>query len=382
MKTSKLILSVWFCGGLLCACGGGQKQSTAEKNVTQDLERIENLSIDVTENYAQIYENSYCRAASAKIDGADCMLAYSDKLHCIDVIDLTNKRPLKQIQLVKEGPHGITGIDGLFYYENTFVIRGNGNLYRVNWEGHVVSKWSLNDYIAKNPGFGLRFPDQYSIFNMYTHLGFNAEEGLAALPIYKYEKENGQYPTKVLIVSCKDWQVEEVDITFPEQLKKQEWLGNLGLVQAFPYEQKLIYNFPASADIYVYNRQTKETQTYTIESKHVAPLNLPKLEKDEFGMGDDGLLKGYYMPLRYDALHKSFWRIQLKPTDRGIFSRDFTISQISPDFKLMGEYDIPDAKKKSISCFSILFTEEAVLFPYMGGDYIGENNMAFYGLKL
>ena len=101
MKTSKLILSVRFCGGLLYACGGGQKQSTAEKNVTQDLERIENLSIDVTENYAQIYENSYCRAAAAKIDGADCMLAYSDKLHCIDVIDLTNKRPLKQIQLVK-----------------------------------------------------------------------------------------------------------------------------------------------------------------------------------------------------------------------------------------------------------------------------------------
>ena len=100
------------------------------------------------------------------------------------------------------------------------------------------------------------------------------------------------------------------------------------------------------------------------------------------GMGDTGLNKGLYMPIRYDALHKAFWRIQAKPSERGVSERDFTVSRISPDFKLIGEYDIPDAKKKSVSCFSILFTEDTVLFPYMGGEYIGENNMAFYGLKL
>ena len=382
MKARKVMLGAWICGSIFCACGG-QKQ-TATKGNNQELERIENFSVDVTEDYAQIYENSSCRAVSAKIDGADCMLAYSDKLHCIDVIDLTNKRPLKQIQLVKEGPHGVLGVEGIFFYDNTFVLKGNVYLYRVDWEGHVVSKWSLNDYIAKNPGFGLRFPDQYSIFNMYTHLGFNAEEGLVALPVYKYEKENGQYPAKVVIVSCKDWRVEEVEIAYPEELKKPEWLGNLGLVQALPHGQKLIYNFPASANIYVYDRFTQETRTCTIESEYVEPFSLPEQDMSGVGrgMGDTGLLKGLYMPIRYDALHKTFWRIQLKPTDRGIFSRDFTISQISPDFKLMGEYDIPDAKKKSISCYSILFAEDAVLFPYMGGEYIGENNMAFYGLKL
>ena len=180
MKARKVMLGVWICGSIFCACGG-QKQ-TATKGNNQELERIENFSVDVTEDYAQIYENSSCRAVSAKIDGADCMLAYSDKLHCIDVIDLTNKRPLKQIQLVKEGPHGVVGVEGIFFYDNTFVLKSSVYLYRVNWDGHVVSKWNFNDYIS---GFGLRFPDQHAIFNLYTYLGFDAEEGLVALPVYK-----------------------------------------------------------------------------------------------------------------------------------------------------------------------------------------------------
>ena len=381
MKARRIIGGTWICACIFCACGGGQKQSTNNEGSKKELERIENFSVDVTEDYAQIYENSSCRAVSAKINGADCMLAYSDKLHCIDVIDLTNKRPLKQIQLVKEGPHGVVGVEGIFFYDNTFVLKGSVYLYRVNWEGHVVSKWNFNDYIS---GFGLRFPDQHAIFNMYTYLGFDAEEGLVALPVYKYKKENGQYPAKVVIVSCKDWRVEEVEIAYPEELKKPEWLGNLGLVQALPHGQKLIYNFPASANIYVYDRLTQETRTYTIESEYVEPFSLPEQDMSgvESGMGDTGLNKGLYMPIRYDVLHKAFWRIQAKPSERGIFERDFTVSRISPDFKLIGEYDIPDAKKKSVSCFSILFTEDTVLFPYMGGEYIGENNMAFYGLKL
>ena len=83
MKARRIIGGTWICACIFCACGGGQKQSANNEGGKKELEHIENFSVDVTEDYAQIYENSSCRAVSAKIDGADCMLAYSDKLHCI-----------------------------------------------------------------------------------------------------------------------------------------------------------------------------------------------------------------------------------------------------------------------------------------------------------
>ena len=86
------------------------------------------------------------------------------------------------------------------------------------------------------------------------------------------------------------------------------------------------------------------------------------------------------MPIRYDYRHNSFWRVQQRKVERGIANRSFSVTQLTSDFEVVGEYDIPE--KKSISSFSILFTDDKVLFPYMGGDYIGENNIAFYGLNL
>ena len=64
----------------------------------------------------------------------------------------------------------------------------------------------------------------------------------------------------------------------------------------------------------------------------------------------------------------------------GIAGKPFSVTQLTSDFELIGEYDMPE--KKNISSFNVLFTDDKVLFPYMGGEYIGENNMAFYGLKL
>ena len=375
MKASKMILSAWICGSLFCACSGGQKQNTTEKKSNKDLERVENISVDVTEDCIQVYENSDCRATTTKINGTDYMVAYSDPLHCIDLIALNGTPDFQQIKLEKQGPNGATGISGIFFYDNTFVLRTSLGFCRVNKEGKIISKWNLNDYLDKSQGYGQRFPEQMIIFNLYRHLGFDEKEGLVAQPLYKYEKVDGQYPTRILILSCKDWQlVDEIDLVYPEKLKQEKWLGCLGEVQALPHGDKVIYNFPASSDIYVYDRKTKTTQVHSIAPQYMEAYLRCEDEQDS------GLSHGYFMPIRYDYRHNSFWRVQQRKVERGIANRSFSVTQLTSDFEVVGEYDIPE--KKSISSFSILFTDDKVLFPYMGGDYIGENNIAFYGLNL
>lgn len=374
MKTFKRILGICICTSMFYACNSGQKQNSTEEESNKGLERVENISVNVSENCIQVYENSWCRTTTTPINGIDYMIAYSDPLHCIDLIALNGASDFQQIKLEKEGPNGVTDISGLFYYDNTFVLKTSIGFCRINKDGEIVSKWSLNDYLSKNEGYGQRFPEQYEIFNFYKHIGFDVQEGLIAQPIYQYEKVNGQYPTRILILSCKDWQVvDEIDLVYPEKLKQEKWLGCLGKVQALPHGDKVIYNFPASSDIFVYDRKTKTTKVHSIATKYTEAYSRCEDEQDS------GLKGVYFMPVRYDYRHNSFWRVQQKKIIRGLANRSFSVTHLTPEFEVINEYDIPE--NKNISSFNILFTDDKVLFPYMGGEYIGENNVAFYGLK-
>lgn len=370
------ILCVWICFSTFSACSNGQKQSSAPKETDKDLERIENFSVNVTENCIQIYENNNCRATTAKIEGMDYMIAYSAPLHSIDLIALNGTPSFQQIKLEKAGPNGVNDISGIFYYDKTFVLRITEGFCRINQEGIVVSKWSLNDYLSKNKGFGLRFPEQTVVFNLFRTLGFDEQNGLVALPLYHYEKVDGHFPTRIVVLSCKDWKiVEEVNVDYPQKMKQEKWLGCLGEVQALPHGKKVIYNFPASSDIFVYDRETKTTQVHSIATRYTETYYRCKDEQDQ------GIGGGYFLPVRYDYRHQCFWRVQQRKIDGGgIAGKPFSVTQLTLDLELVGEYDMP--AKKKISSYTILFTDNKVLFPYLGGDYIGENNIAFYGFKI
>ncbi len=367
----KKLFYICILESILCACGGEKKYK--DNNV---LERIENFSVDVTEDCIQIYENSYCRPTTAQIEGTDYMIAYSMPLHSIDLIALNGKSSFKQIKLERQGPDAVNDIRGLFYYDHSFVLNCSEGFCRVNEEGKIISKWSLHEFLEKYPQFSTRFPEKIIIYNLFQFWGFNEKEGLIALPLYKYEKINKQYPTRIILVSCHDWEVvEDVEISYPTQLKQEEWLGCLGEVQALPCKDKIIYNFPASSEIYIYDRIRRTTTVHSIDTKYTEKYYRCENE------GDDGLSTGYFLPIRYDYRHNNYWRIQQKPQiHSGRSSKSCSVTRFSTNFEIMGEYDIPS--QKGISSFSILFTEDKVLLPYLEGEYIGENNIAFYGLKL
>ena len=96
MKKRHLI-SAAILAGIMAACG--QKQATTRQESNKDLERMENVSIHVTEDCIQVYENSNCRTTTATIDEVDYMVGYSDPLHSIDLIALNGTPNFQQIKL-------------------------------------------------------------------------------------------------------------------------------------------------------------------------------------------------------------------------------------------------------------------------------------------
>ena len=189
MKQNTFFVNVWTLMLILGLIACGEKKT----QVKTELQRIEAFAFDDNDDYLQSYAGTFCYSTSARMDGKECLIVYNGKLHSIDILNLADRRPLKQIALAKDGPDQILAPKGIGYYKDSFIILNTGGLYRVGQDGKVVSKKLLNDFPQiKEEGYGIAVPDLTVYFSVYSFFGFDAANGRVALPLFmrKILREN------------------------------------------------------------------------------------------------------------------------------------------------------------------------------------------------
>ena len=374
MKFRTTVILIGLYAFLLTACGDS---SSSRRKVKAEVPTMDFHSIKLPMEYTSEALGGFCHPTSTQIDGMDCMLMYNALIHAVEIIDLTHMKPFRQIKLKEEGRERIGDVRGVFYHQGNFILRTSFGFYRIDGEGNLLAKWAGDEYLKANhslKGFSIMIPELTMYFNLYNFTGYDERNDRMTLSIYKQEKENGGYPKKILVVDCKSCEVVDVvNVACPERMKREAQLGILGSVNSLPYGDSVIYNFPASAEVFVYNRKDRTTQCYTLGSDFAEPYYQCQ------GAGDEGLASGYYFPLRYDVLRHCFWRVQQKPMAKGqgIAGKAFSIVRISPDFQVTDEYLIP--KDKGLLPY-LLFTEKQLMLnrPYDSDD--GESVLCFYGV--
>ncbi|MBQ3609650.1 MAG: DUF4221 family protein [Bacteroidaceae bacterium] len=374
MKFRTTVILIGLYAFLLTACGDS---SSSRRKVKAEVPTMDFHSIKLPMEYTSEALGGFCHPTSTQIDGMDCMLMYNALIHAVEIIDLTHMKPFRQIKLKEEGRERIGDVRGVFYHQGNFILRTSFGFYRIDGEGNLLAKWAGDEYLKANhslKGFSIMIPELTMYFNLYNFTSYDERNDRMTLSIYKQEKENGGYPKKILVVDCKSCEVVDVvNVACPERMKREAQLGILGSVNSLPYGDSVIYNFPASAEVFVYNRKDRTTQCYTLGSDFAEPYYQCQ------GAGDEGLASGYYFPLRYDVLRHCFWRVQQKPMAKGqgIAGKAFSIVRISPDFQVTDEYLIP--KDKGLLPY-LLFTEKQLMLnrPYDSDD--GESVLCFYGV--
>lgn len=374
MKFRTTVILIGLYAFLLTACGDS---SSSRRKVKAEVPTMDFHSIKLPMEYTSEALGGFCHPTSTQIDGMDCMLMYNALIHAVEIIDLTHMKPFRQIKLKEEGRERIGDVRGVFYHQGNFILRTSFGFYRIDGEGNLLAKWAGDEYLKANhslKGFSIMIPELAMYFNLYNFTSYDERNDRMTLSIYKQEKEDGEYPKKILVVDCKSCEVVDVvNVACPERMKREAQLGILGSVNSLPYGDSVIYNFPASAEVFVYNRKDRTTQCYTLGSDFTEPYYQCQ------GAGDEGLASGYYFPLRYDVLRHCFWRVQQKPMAKGqgIAGKAFSIVRISPDFQVTDEYLIP--KDKGLLPY-LLFTEKQLMLnrPYDSDD--GESVLCFYGV--
>ena len=374
MKFRTTVILIGLYAFLLTVCGDS---SSSRRKVKAEVPTMDFHSIKLPMEYTSEALGGFCHPTSTQIDGMDCMLMYNALIHAVEIIDLTHMKPFRQIKLKEEGRERIGDVRGVFYHQGNFILCASFGFYRIDGEGNLLAKWAGDEYLRANhslKGFSIMIPELTMYFNLYNFTGYDERNDRMTLSIYKQEKEDGEYPKKILVVDCKSCEVVDVvNVACPERMKREAQLGILGSVNSLPYGDSVIYNFPASAEVFVYNRKDRTTQCYTLGSDFAEPYYQCQ------GAGDEGLASGYYFPLRYDVLRHCFWRVQQKPMAKGqgIAGKAFSIVRISPDFQVTDEYLIP--KDKGLLPY-LLFTEKQLMLnrPYDSDD--GESVLCFYGV--
>lgn len=374
MKFRTTVILIGLYAFLLTACGDS---SSSRRKVKAEVPTMDFHSIKLPMEYTSEALGGFCHPTSTQIDGMDCVLMYNALIHAVEIIDLTHMKPFRQIKLKEEGRERIGDVRGVFYHQGNFILCASFGFYRIDGEGNLLAKWAGDEYLKANhslKGFSIMIPELTMFFNLYNFVGYDERNGRMTFSIYKQDKEDGEYPKKILVVDCKSCEVVDVvNVACPERMKREAQLGILGSVNSLPYGDSVIYNFPASAEVFVYNRKDRTTQCYTLGSDFAEPYYQCQ------GADDEGLASGYYFPLRYDVLRHCFWRVQQKPMAKGqgIAGKAFSIVRISPDFQVTDEYLIP--KDKGLLPY-LLFTEKQLMLnrPYDSDD--GESVLCFYGV--
>lgn len=251
-----------FCASLLMACTSGSNQ---KQTVSAGVLEYDSLSIPIDYPYLGFYYQT----AHYKSGNTLYWAGYNHMLHSIEVFDLTNRRTVQTFELEPEGPNGIARnmISNFAVNDSLFVF----NTYHL---GIKVLSWK--DGKLRNTITPFSAEDAYQLIFRGTLDGTYADGfGMrwkgenVVMPIFA---KNGQKMDDALAVSVnlRTSEVERLPLAYPDAIKDD--LGRYGSLTC-PFftvsEDRIVYNFPYSSQVYVFVPETGEVQTFAMNSNAI-----------------------------------------------------------------------------------------------------------------
>lgn len=258
-----------FCAGMLMACssGNGQKQT-----VSAGVLEYDSLSIPIDYPYLGFYHQT----AHYKSGNTLYWAGYNHMLHSIEVFDLSRRSTVCSFELEPEGPNGIqrnmmekfamndslfvsycyslgikvlSRVDGKM--RNTIFPFSAEEDYQLHFRGSLDAAYS--------DGFGMRWDGESLVMPVFAKNGQKMDDAMALS----------------LDIESSKW--EKLPLAYPDVMKDD--LGKYGSLTS-PFltvgEDRIVYNFPYSSQVYVFMKETGEVQTFFMNSNATSNRAEPK----------------------------------------------------------------------------------------------------------
>ena len=241
------------------------------------------------------------------------LFSLNDQEFGLDVFDLKKSNFKNHIKLFLNGSESVGEVYDYYVHnlDSIFLI-GPYQVSLINYEGVLLKKMKINISEATDKHI-------YSSGSLGEHRIFYFEENLYSRLSYQINREEKGYymgPIEVKI-SLNTEANQAVDIYYSSLYQDgTDYFGFLSYPNCTFFKGKLIYNFPAEPNVYVYNLNNKEQSIYGGKSKYFNTPVAQSLLRSEF----DGsrLLEHWvknpaYLEIIPDKYKNLYYRIQAHP---------------------------------------------------------------------
>ena len=295
---------------------------SGEANILEDYD-----SISVSIDYPLL--NSYTKLSACKFNGAPFAGGYNHLTHSFDFISLSGSDNFS-LFLDKEGADGVLPTSSFCFNPSCAVLEDESGIIAVSYKGKVINRISYSSIDTKK--YSMK-PTGVTIGGL-TNL--SVTESDVTIPLYpvNVSSENVSTYNIGMKYNISENKLSSIPVNYPSRLVSQIE-GFQGLI--FPgisgYSDRILYNFPCSSYIYVYDRQSGVTDSINMTSVEI-PAELPPLDaksrknprkKFEF----EGLSPRYCEP-HYDSNSKKYFRIHYGPKS-DMFDKERSIGLIVMD---------------------------------------------------
>ena len=331
MKKLKYIL---FCLLLLIqsACKHDSDCKDILINVVSDT-----VNISIQEEYLETY------TTLRNIVAQDLLYCYNNKLHTIDIFELTKQKPEKIIHLEREGVDGVVYPQAITVYKDSVFIQNSTHYLIVNHNGKVIWKLAkkelnnqLNEALYSFSSTGL------TICN-FEDLVYDNNRRELIVPLNALEPTYLGNKNMIAAISIDTKTAQVLPLFYPETVTNG-YYGKLAVPQIFCKGDSLIYNFPNSSTVYIFDRNSEKVTTLNVESEYtdnqsekIGTNTNPRKLMDHF------LHSLFFHKIQYDKERNLYYRLHTdRSSDRSAFSnKDTYLTIMNERLEKISEIKLP-----------------------------------------
>ena len=346
MKAHLCIITLM--ASLLMACSSGSNQ---KETISAGVLKYDSLSMPI--DYPCL--GFYYQTAHYKDGNTLYWAGYNHLLHSIEVFDLTNRKTIASYELEPEGPNAITQNqfscflmnDSMFVFkgyrnELKLLSRNNGKLLKTIFavspeeEYQLQFRGTLNGEYSR--GFRMRWDGENIVAPLFAKNGQKMHD-----PLF-------------LSVNLRTSETERLSLAYPESMEGD--LGNYGSMTC-PFftmsEDRMVYNFAYSSQVYVAIKGTDEVQTFAMNSNATPNRSASKdgniKQRDirrNFDYEENALR---FSQVNYDQQTDVYLRTHYASREKMTDKRDSYLMVYKGSTGEMLEYELP--KEVTSRCFVV-----------------------------
>ena len=232
---------------------------------------------------------------------------YNHVNHSFDLFNLTEEIFIRSVNLEYRGPNGIPTI-GLFKVISQDSILVNASPYYaiLNSNGKIVAKKKGNELLKDDKYiFG---PSHKVLFGNNNLCIYKKDFFLFINPINCPPFSNEYFDSNLITQNNFNYaSSKKLHINYPDELKANMHYGYLTVPYISHDDNNLIYNFPFSSDIYIYDYQKDTSKIYTANS--IFTTNKCRPVKNNESLANHQITSMQFHQVTYDPYSGMYYQV-------------------------------------------------------------------------